>query len=123
MSAIDRNDHYEATFAATEKVQPRTLFLQHGQVYQVHGEDVMEPGELVTGHSNRRSEITKGNVTDLFATDADVFYGLDGNAYLTQAAADAASDAVETGSVGFRAGKASKPSSPTQTTVMVLLNL
>lgn len=119
MSAIDRNDHYEATFVATENVQPRTLFLQHGQVYQVHGEDVMEPGELVIGNSNRRSEITKGNATDQFAMDADVFYGLDGNAYLTQAAADAASG----GGVGFRAGRASKPSSPTQTTVMVLLNL
>ena len=122
MSATDRNNHYEAQFVATQRVQPRTLFQKHGKAYQVCGEDVILPGELVVGHNNRRTEIEKGNEGDEFAEDADVFYATSGYAYLDLAAATAASEAFEAGTVGFRAGKASKLSGPTENTVMVHLN-
>lgn len=111
MSSIDRNSHYEASFVATGTVKPRSLFQKHGKVYQVCGEDAMEEGELVVGHNNRRSEITKATITDAFAEDDDVFY---------DPATNTATAALVPG--GYKAGIASKGSSATETTVMVLLN-
>lgn len=122
MSSYDRNCHFQAEFVATKPVAPHTLFQQHGRVYQVMGTDRMMTDELVIGRSDRRSEIDKGNPADVFAQDADVFYGTDGNAYLDLAAATAASDAFNPGDEGFKAGKASKVSGSTANTVMVNLN-
>ena len=119
MSTIDRNSHFEATFVAIAAVSPRTLFLRHGKAYQVCGEDQIEIGEVVVGRSDRRSEIDKGNLTDVFALDADVFYATNGKAYLTLVAANAASAG---GTGAFQAGIAQVASGATEPTVMVLLN-